>query len=144
VLYALLYALNNEFKILNVIRYISFRSGLAAVTALLFVIFAGTPFIKWMKKRQFGQAIRNEGPQSHLKKTGTPTMGGVLILGGAFLGILLWGDLTNTYVWSVLLILFVFGLVGFLDDYIKVFKKNKEGLKGKFKVNIKRTHNKNH
>lgn len=78
-LYALLYSFINEFKILNVLKYISFRSGLAAVTALLFVIFAGTPFINWMKKRQFGQAIRSEGPQSHLKKTGTPTMGGVLI-----------------------------------------------------------------
>ncbi len=135
-LYALLYSFINEFKILNVLKYISFRSGLAAVTALLFVIFAGTPFINWMKKRQFGQAIRREGPQSHLKKTGTPTMGGVLILGGAFLGILFWGDLTNNYVWCILLILFVYGLVGFLDDYIKIIKKDPEGLASRWKFRL--------
>ena len=135
-LYALLYALNNEFKIFNVIKYISFRSGLAAVTALLFVIFAGNPYIRWMKKRQYGQAIRNEGPQSHLKKTGTPTMGGLLILGGAFLGILLWSDLSNVYVWCMLLILFVFGLVGFLDDYIKIIKKDPEGLASRWKFRL--------
>ncbi len=136
VLYAFLYSFVDEFKIFNVLRYLSFRSGLAAVTALLFVIIAGNPFIEWMKARQFGQAIRNDGPQSHLKKIGTPTMGGVMILFGSFLGVLLWGDLTNVYVWSLLFVLLVYGLVGFLDDYIKIIKKDPKGLASRWKFRL--------
>ncbi len=135
-LYSLLYALSDEFKLFNVIRYLSFRSGLAAVTSLLFVIVAGGPFIAWMKQRQFGQAIRTEGPQSHLKKGGTPTMGGLLIIVGSLLGTLLWSDLTNIYVWALCLILVVFGMVGFLDDYMKIIKKDPEGLASRWKFRL--------
>ena len=135
-LYALLYSLADEFKLFNVIRYLSFRSGLAAVTALVFVIVVGGPFIEWMKLRQFGQAIRTDGPQSHLKKIGTPTMGGVVIIGGAFLGILLWADLSNLYVWALMLILLVYGMVGFLDDYIKIIKKDPKGLASRWKFRL--------
>lgn len=135
-LYSLLYALSDEFKIFNVIRYISFRSGLAAVTALLFVLIAGGPFIAWMKKKQFGQAIRTEGPQSHLKKVGTPTMGGLLILVGSLLGTLLWGDLSNIYVWALCILICIFGTVGFLDDYIKIIKKDPEGLASRWKFRL--------
>jgi phospho-N-acetylmuramoyl-pentapeptide-transferase len=136
VLYALLHSLADDFKIFNVVKYLSFRSGLAAVTALLFVIIAGNPFIEWMKLRQFGQAIRTDGPQSHLKKIGTPTMGGLLIIAGALLGILLWSDLTNPYIWALVFLLVVYGLVGFLDDYIKIIKKDPEGLASRWKFRL--------
>jgi len=132
----LLYSLADEFKIFNVLRYLSFRSGLAAVTSLVFLIIAGGPFIEWMKLRQFGQAIRQDGPQSHLKKIGTPTMGGVLILAGTFLGVLLWSDLTNFYVWALLLVLLIFGLVGFLDDYMKIIRKDPRGLASRWKLRL--------
>ena len=126
----------DNFKLLHVLRYLSFRSGLAAGTALVFVILAGNPFIRWMKLRQFGQAIRTDGPQSHLKKSGTPTMGGLLIIAGSLLGILLWGDLANSYVWSIIILLLVYGLVGFLDDYIKIIKKDSAGLASRWKFRL--------
>lgn len=135
-LYSLFFSLLEEFKIFNVIRYISFRSGLAAITSFLFVLIAGGPFIAWMKQRQFGQAIRTDGPQTHLKKGGTPTMGGLLILVGSLLGTLFWSDLSNIYVWALCLLIVIYGMVGFLDDYIKIIKKDPEGLASRWKFRL--------
>jgi phospho-N-acetylmuramoyl-pentapeptide-transferase len=136
VLYSLFFSLLEEFKVFNVIRYISFRSGLAAITSFLFVLIAGGPFIAWMKQRQFGQAIRTDGPQTHLKKGGTPTMGGLLILVGSLLGTLFWSDLSNIYVWALCLLIVIYGMVGFLDDYIKIIKKDPEGLASRWKFRL--------
>ena len=120
----------------NVFRYITFRSGLAAITAFLIVGLFGRPFIQLIKKKQYGQAIRDDGPQSHLKKKGTPTMGGVLILAGVTAGTLLWGDLTNAYVWLILLLTLGYGMIGYLDDYFKVIRKDPKGLASRWKFRL--------
>jgi phospho-N-acetylmuramoyl-pentapeptide-transferase len=135
-LYWLLYSLEPEFSGLNVFRYITFRSGMAAATAILFVLFFGRKFIAFMRAKQFGQAIRSDGPESHLKKKGTPTMGGVLIISGLTVGTILWGDLGNPYIWALLLVTWGFAAVGFLDDYIKIAKKDPEGLASRWKFRL--------
>jgi len=118
--------------ILNLIRYISFRAGAASATALLIGLVMGPWFISWLRVRQGkGQPIRADGPQSHLAKRGTPTMGGLLILISVAVSVLLWMDLTNPYVWACLLVILGFGLIGFLDDYDKVTKAHHAGLSGK-------------
>ena len=135
-LYWLFYSFESQFKILNVFRYITFRSGMAALTAFLFVLFFGRPFINFVRQKQYGQAIRTDGPQSHLKKKGTPTMGGVLIILGLTVGTLLWCDLTNPYVWALLLITLSYAAIGLLDDFIKVIKKDPEGLASRWKFRL--------
>jgi phospho-N-acetylmuramoyl-pentapeptide-transferase len=121
--------------IFNLIRYISFRAGAASATALLIGLLLGPAFIRWLKARQGkGQPIRADGPQSHLAKSGTPTMGGLLILISAFVSVLLWMDLTNRYVWACLMVTAGFGLIGFLDDYDKVKKAHHAGLSGKMRL----------
>ena len=121
--------------ILNLIRYISFRAGAASATALLIGLLLGPAFIRWLRARQGkGQPIRADGPQSHLSKVGTPTMGGLLILSSAFVSVLLWMDLKNPYVWACLLVTAGFGLIGFLDDYDKVKKAHHAGLSGKMRL----------
>jgi len=121
--------------ILNLIRYISFRAGAASATALLIGLLLGPAFIRWLRARQGkGQPIRADGPQSHLSKVGTPTMGGLLILISAFVSVLLWMDLKNPYVWACLLVTAGFGLIGFLDDYDKVKKAHHAGLSGKMRL----------
>ena len=132
-LYLLLSQLDLSHPILNVFRYISFRSGMAAVSALFFVLFLGQPFIRWIVRKQYGQAVRTDGPQSHKKKQGTPTMGGVLILAGLSFGTLLWADLRNPYIWWMLFLTWSFGAVGYLDDYFKVIRKDPEGLASRWK-----------
>lgn len=132
-LYWLLYSLESHFSLLNVFRYITFRSGMAAITALLFVLVFGRPFIRFIQRKQYGQAVRDDGPQSHLKKKGTPTMGGVLIVAGLSVGTLLWADLSNMYIWYLLAVTWIYGLVGLLDDYIKVIKKDPKGLASRWK-----------
>ncbi len=121
--------------ILNLIRYLSFRTGGAVATALVIGLLIGPKFIGWLRVRQGkGQPIRDDGPQSHLAKVGTPTMGGLMILTAIGISILLWMDLRNIYVWSCLLVMAGFGLVGFKDDYDKVKKRSHKGLSGRVRL----------
>ncbi len=121
--------------ILNLIRYISFRAGAASATALMLGLVLGPWFISWLRVRQGkGQPIRADGPQSHLAKRGTPTMGGLLILICVAVSVLLWMDLRNPYVWACLLVTGGFGLIGFLDDYDKIRKSHHAGISGKMRL----------
>jgi phospho-N-acetylmuramoyl-pentapeptide-transferase len=123
--------------ILNLIRYISFRAGAASATALLIGLLLGPSFISWLRAKQGkGQPIRSDGPQSHLAKRGTPTMGGLLILTSVAISVLLWMDLANPYVWACLLVTGGFGLIGWLDDYDKVRKAHHAGLSGKTRLTL--------
>ena len=122
----------------NLFRYITFRSGGAFFTALIFGFLFGRPLINLLKKHQSnGQPIRDDGPESHLlTKQGTPTMGGVLILGALFVSTLLWARLDNPYIWMVLFVTLGFGAVGFADDYAKVSKSNTKGVSGKIRLAV--------
>ncbi len=135
-LFNLLVPLSDQFGPLNLFRYITFRSGGATLTALIICFAFGQPIIDWLRRKQReGQPIRTDGPESHLlTKKGTPTMGGVMILLALTVSTLLWADLRNGYVWSVLLVTLSFGVVGFVDDYLKVTKRNTKGLPGKTKL----------
>ncbi len=121
---------------LNVLRYITFRTGGAMITALIFVFMFGPTIINHLRLRQGkGQPIRTDGPQSHLvTKRGTPTMGGLMILLGIVVSTLLWGNLSNYYVWIVLGVTLVFGAIGFYDDYLKVTKQTHAGVSGKLRL----------
>ncbi len=132
-LYHLLYPLHEWHVFFNVFRYITFRTIYAVITAGLIVYFLMPRFIAYVKKRQFGQVIREIGPD-HQHKAGTPTMGGVVIIAAVVATVLLWGNLTNIYLWLSLGILVIFGLIGFLDDWRKVTKKQNLGLTGKQKI----------
>ncbi|RDJ27082.1 phospho-N-acetylmuramoyl-pentapeptide-transferase [Bosea caraganae] len=125
------------FPILNVFRYITFRAGGATATALLFVFFFGPAAISWLRLKQGkGQPIRTDGPESHLAKRGTPTMGGLMIMSGLFAAVLLWGNLRNPYVWIVLFVTASFGAIGFYDDFLKVTKQSHKGFSGKARLSI--------
>ncbi|MCX5906364.1 MAG: phospho-N-acetylmuramoyl-pentapeptide-transferase, partial [Deltaproteobacteria bacterium] len=128
-LYFLLYSLHNQFSVFNVFRYITFRAILAILTALVLSFFLGPWVIGKLTKLQLKQYIREDGPNTHLGKEGTPTMGGVLILGSIIISVLFWADLTNFYTRLVLLVLVGFGIVGFADDYLKIMRKNSQGLR---------------
>lgn len=134
--YNLLFPLADEFGAFNLFRYLTFRSGGAVVTAIVISFLLGPSLIRWLKQIQRGgQPIRTDGPESHLvTKQGTPTMGGVLILIALTTSTLLWADLTNGYVWTVLCVTVGFGLVGFGDDYMKLSRRNHKGLPGKVKL----------
>ncbi len=121
---------------LNVLRYITFRTGGAMITALTFVFMFGPTIITHLRLRQGkGQPIRTDGPQSHLvTKRGTPTMGGLMILFGIVVSTLLWGNLSNLYVWIVLGVMLMFGAIGFYDDYLKVTKQTHAGVSGRFRL----------
>lgn len=127
-LYLWLYPLHTEFPILNVFRYLSFRTIYAAVTAFLVAFVLTPPLIRKLQAIKMGQNIREDGPQSHLAKSGTPTMGGVLILFAITLSTLLWADITNRYVWVVLFSTLGFGAIGFMDDYRKFTGARSKGL----------------
>ena len=133
-LFYLLYPLHQKYGIFNVIKYISFRTFGAGITAVLICLVLGPAYIRWLQKLQIGQEVRNDGPQSHLSKKGTPTMGGGLILIAVTLTTLLWCELNNYYVWIALLTTLLTGLVGFADDYKKVVMKNSKGLSAKQKL----------
>src|SRR5690348_4911910 len=121
--------------VLNLIRYISFRAGAASATALIIGLLIGPGFISWLRMRQGkGQPIRADGPQSHLAKRGTPTMGGLLIIISLIVSVLLWKELTNPYVWACLLVTSGFGVIGWLDDYDKVKKAHHAGLSGRTRL----------
>jgi phospho-N-acetylmuramoyl-pentapeptide-transferase len=128
-LYHLLYPLRNQFSGFNVFRYITFRSAGAVLTALIVSFVFGKPMIAWLRRLKVGQHVRDDGPQSHLSKQGTPTMGGLLIIAALAGSALLWSDLTNKYVWVVLFATLAFGAIGFWDDYLKVVKKQSTGLR---------------
>ncbi|ADZ69772.1 phospho-N-acetylmuramoyl-pentapeptide-transferase [Polymorphum gilvum] len=130
--------LSGQISALNVFKYITFRTGGAIMTALLFVFLFGPKIISSLRLRQGkGQPIREDGPQSHLlTKKGTPTMGGLMILSGMIVATLLWADLTSPYVWIVLGVTVGFGLIGFYDDYLKVTKSSHKGFGGKARLGL--------
>ncbi len=133
-LFELFFALKDDFGALNVFRYVSFRVIAAAMTALLLTLFLYPWFIRRLQKQQIGQVIRDDGPESHFSKAGTPTMGGVLILFAVVLSTVLWSDLSNTFVWVILSITVGFGVVGFIDDFMKLKGKSSAGLSGKIRL----------
>ena len=119
----------------NLIRYQSFRAGAALMTALILGLLIGPRFINMLRLRQGkGQPIREDGPQTHFAKRGTPTMGGLMILTSMLVSVLLWMDLSSTYVWACLVVTMGFGAIGFLDDYDKVTKASHKGLSGRFRL----------
>ena len=134
--YYFLVPLADEYRIFNVFRYLTFRTGGAVMTALLICFVIGPSFIRWLKVRQGkGQPIRADGPQRHVvEKQGTPTMGGLLILISLVLATLLWADLSNLYVWTVLGVTLSYGLLGLIDDYLKVTKRSSDGVSGRIKL----------
>jgi phospho-N-acetylmuramoyl-pentapeptide-transferase len=124
----------SEFGGLNVVRYITFRTAAASLTALALSLLLGPWLIARLRAFQIGQVIRQEGPASHKTKAGTPTMGGVLILTSVFVPTLLWADLTNAYVWIAVVSTALFGTVGFIDDYLKITRHSHYGLYGRYKL----------
>lgn len=133
-LYHLLYPLKTVFGGFNVFRYITFRTIFAVLTALLICLVVGSWFINKLRELQIGQYIREDGPQSHFNKKGTPTMGGLMIIFAILITTLLWTDLANPYIWLLSLVALGFGLIGFFDDYLKVIKKQNKGLGGRAKL----------
>ena len=121
-------------KALNVFQYVTFRTAYASITALLLSLLFGGKLIEALRRWNIGQQIREEGPQGHMAKRGTPTMGGVLIVGSVVISTLLWAKLTSVYVWTVVIATLAFGSVGFADDYLKMAKRRSLGLTGKQKL----------
>lgn len=132
-LYWLAQLLEPVYHDFGVFHYITLRAILAALTALLCALSFGPKTIRYLTQLKVGQNVRNDGPQSHLVKAGTPTMGGVLILFSILVSVLLWGDLTNRYIWVALLVMSGFGAIGAVDDYRKLVFKNSKGLPGRWK-----------
>jgi len=133
-LYLLLSPLRTWIPLLNVTRYITFRTAAASLTAMAISLLLGPWLIRKLREFQIGQVIRHEGPASHRAKAGTPTMGGVLILAAALLPTLLWADLTNGYVWIAVLSTASFGAIGFVDDYLKIVRHSHHGLRPRYKI----------
>jgi phospho-N-acetylmuramoyl-pentapeptide-transferase len=128
--------LSDKISALNVFRYITFRTGGAMMTALIFVFLSGSSIIDMLRLKQGrGQPIRSDGPQSHLKtKLGTPTMGGLMILSGVALSTILWANPANPYVWIVLMVMMGFGVIGFYDDYLKVTRQSHTGFSARTRI----------
>src|SRR5216683_7225028 len=137
-MFYLLYPLADVFSPFNLFRYLTFRSIAAFLTALILSFLIGGGLIRWLRSKQAqGQPIREDGPASHIvSKKGTPTMGGLLILIALSVATLLWADLTNKYVWIVLIITVTFGAVGLWDDFLKVTKRNPKGVPALFKLGV--------
>jgi phospho-N-acetylmuramoyl-pentapeptide-transferase len=133
-LYHVLYSMRSELSVLNVTRYITFRTAVAALTALFLVLVLGPWVIERLRRLSIGQYIREEGPQAHKSKAGTPTMGGVLILVGILVPTLLWADLRSRSIWILILSTLAYGSLGFADDYIKVVQKRSLGLTARRKL----------
>ena len=133
-LYWLLYPMASRYPLLNVFRYITFRTAMSAVTALAVALVLGPAMIRYLRRAQIGQSIRAEGPKTHLTKAGTPTMGGLLILLAVVSATLLWMDLSNRFVWIALATLVGVGAVGFADDWTKVTRRRSLGLTGRGKL----------
>ncbi len=128
-----LYLQNKNEALFNIFQYLTFRSFAAVVTAFFLYIALGKPFIRYLQGRAIGQFIRDEGPQSHSKKHGTPTMGGLLIIFCVLISVLFWGNLTNSYLWLVVFVFFAYGAIGFYDDFKKQIKKENLGLQARVK-----------
>ncbi len=133
-LYIWLYPLHTEFQFFNVFRYLSFRIIYAAVTAFLIAFVLAPPLIRKLQEMRLGQQVRDDGPPSHLSKTGTPTMGGLLILFAVLLSTFLWADISNGYVWLVIFVTLFFGVIGFFDDYLKFVRGQSKGLSATQKI----------
>jgi len=133
-LYDLLYPFHTRLSVLNVVQYITFRTAAASITAFVVSLALGPWLIAKLREFQIGQVIRQEGPQSHRAKAGTPTMGGLLILTAALVPTLLWADLTNAYVWIAVLTTTAFGVIGFADDYLKIVRRDHHGLRPLYKM----------
>ena len=131
----LLVPLSGEYQFFNLFRYITFRTGGATITALLISLLCGPAMIRWLKTHQAeGQPIRSDGPETHLAKVGTPTMGGLLILAAFVLSTLLWMPLSNPYLWPVLAVAITFGAVGSVDDWMKLRRRSHHGMSGRMKL----------
>ena len=131
----LLVPLSDEYQFFNLFRYITFRTGGATITALLISLLCGPAMIRWLKTHQAeGQPIRSDGPETHLAKVGTPTMGGLLILAAFVLSTLLWMPLSNPYLWPVLTVAVTFGAVGSVDDWMKLRRRSHHGMSGRMKL----------
>ena len=134
-LYNLFISLIDQFSALNVFRYLTFRTGLSVMSSMIIVFLVGGPFIKFIESHKFTGPIRDDGPKDHIiKKVGTPTMGGILILIGILFGTLLWADLNNSYIWVLLMVATSFGLLGALDDYLKIKHNNSKGISSGAKI----------
>jgi phospho-N-acetylmuramoyl-pentapeptide-transferase len=133
-LYHLLYPLHTEYSFFNVFRYVTFRTASATLTALAISFVMGPWLIARLRQFQIGQHIRQEGPEAHQSKAGTPTMGGLLILAAIVVPTLLWANLTNVFVWVALGTTIAFGLIGFADDYLKIIRKQSKGLSARSKL----------
>jgi phospho-N-acetylmuramoyl-pentapeptide-transferase len=133
-LYHLLYPFHLQISVLNVTRYITFRTAAASLTALAISLALGPWMIRKLRAFQIGQVIRHEGPATHRPKAGTPTMGGLLILTAALVPTLMWADLTNIYIWVAVGSTVAFGAIGFADDYLKVVRRSHHGLRPRFKL----------
>ena len=136
-LYSLILSFIDQFSFLNVFRYLTFRTGLSMMTSMIIVFIIGAPLINYFSNKNITGPIREDGPDDHLiKKIGTPTMGGIIILIGILLGTLLWSDLNNHYIWFLILVLTSFGILGAIDDFLKIKKKSSAGLSSRLKFII--------
>ena len=135
-IYHLLYPLHTTFSSFNVFRYITFRAIYAAITALAICFVLGPWMIRKLQSLKIGQPIREDGPDSHMSKEGTPTMGGLLIIFATVISTFLWSNLTINYVWMIMMVTIGFGLIGFMDDYRKLAHKNSKGVSGKVRLTL--------
>ena len=134
-LYNFLISLVDQFSALNVFRYLTFRTGLSVMSSMIIVFLIGGPFIRFIGSHKMTGPIRKDGPIDHIvKKSGTPTMGGLLILAGILFGTLLWADLNNHYIWVLLMVVTSFGLLGAMDDYLKIKHNNSRGISSLMKI----------
>ena len=135
-LYKLFYSFYEVYFPFNIFRYITFRTALATITALIITFIMAPWLIERMKQYSMTQPVRDDGPRTHLNKSGTPTMGGVLIIFSVVISVLMWGDLSNRYILIMIVSILGFGMIGFLDDYLKAVKKDPKGLKGWYKFSM--------
>ena len=133
-LFSLVSSLVETFSFFNIFKYLTVRTGLSMFTSMIVVFIVGNPLINYFSSKQIHNPIRDDGPSEHIiKKIGTPTMGGLMILIGIIVSTLLWADLKNIYIWIVLFVCTSLGLLGFLDDYLKIKLKNSSGINAKLK-----------
>ncbi len=133
-IYQLILTISKQYPELNAFTYLSSRLILSMLTAILISMFLYPPVIRWLRSIKLGQPIRELGPSSHFEKKGTPTMGGLIIILSTLMGALLWSDLSNPHLWTLLFVAVSFGVVGFLDDYLKISRKSSEGLSSRLKM----------
>lgn len=133
-LYHLLVPFADEHIVFNLFRYITFRAAMAMATSVVLCFVFGPPIIRWLRRLRVRQVVREEGPESHLQKAGTPTMGGIIILASTVAGTFLWAELTNPYIAIALGVLIGMCAIGFIDDYLKVIRRRTEGLVGRYKL----------